>query len=398
MKKIFRPLQALYFTQFLSAFADNMILFITLAIITKNALGDFYIGIVQGAFFAAYIVLAPFVGALADKNAKSKILLLGNIIKALGIVFLMLGLDPALSYAIVGIGAVIYSPAKYGILPEMTKDEDDLLVANGKMEGYTILAILTGSVAGGVLAGMDIFLSMVACVALYVLSIILTFTIPVIKGKDNLEYRSALKDFLSDVKKLFLIPKSQFAIIGTASFWMTSSVLRLAMFAWIPLVLSITSVDKISMIVASTGIGIVVGSLVTPFLVPAKKYYNSYLYGFFMVAIILLFVGVTNLYVTIALLLLIGFMGGVYIVPMNSALQEVGHQKVGSGKAIAVQNFANNILMLVGVGAYTFATKLGIPVHTTIVWMGITLLLFVLFLMQKTKRLKVSTEQNSLDI
>ncbi|WP_025027965.1 lysophospholipid transporter LplT [Caldalkalibacillus mannanilyticus] len=390
MKTLFKPLQALYFTQFLSAFADNMILFITLAIITQQALGDFYIGIVQASFFVAYIALAPFVGPLADKNAKSRILLIGNIIKASGILLLLMNVDPALSYAVVGIGAVIYSPAKYGILPELTKNEDDLLVANGKVEGYTILAILTGTVAGGVLANQSIPLAMMVCFILYVLSTVLTLAIPKMKGRNELLYRNALPDFMHDVKELFTIPKAQFSIIGTASFWMTSAVLRLAMFAWIPLVLGITMIDKISMIVASTGFGIVLGSLATPYLIPAKRYYRSYLYGFFMVAIIFLFVGVSNLYLTIALLLIIGFMGGVYIVPMNSALQEVGHQQMGAGKAIAVQNFANNILMLLGVGAYTMMTKLGFSVHFSMLGIGTLLLFFVLFLMMKQKTLKAA--------
>jgi len=394
MKKQAKPLQALYFTQFLSAFADNMVLFITLAIIMQKTLGDFYIGIVQAAFFVAYIILAPFVGLLADRNPKAKILMLGNGIKGIGILLLFLELDPALSYAIVGIGAVIYSPAKYGILPQLTKDENDLLVANGKIEGYTILAILTGTVAGGFLAAYSIPLAMLACLLFYLLSAGLSLLIPNIDGTKSGSYKTAFQDFFRDIRDLFLIPKSQFSLIGTASFWMTSAVLRLAMFAWIPLVLGITTTDKISMIVASTGIGIVIGSLVTPFLIPAKKYYRSYIYGFFMVAIIFLFAGVSNLYLSIALLLFIGFMGGVFIVPMNSALQEVGHQKMGAGRAIAVQNFANNVLMLVGVGLYTLLSSQGVGVITSILGMGGLLLLFVFYLMFKQMTIKKLIQEN----
>ncbi|CEH31289.1 hypothetical protein AM501_10415 [Aneurinibacillus migulanus] len=386
------PLKALYFTQFLSAFADNMIIFIVLAIMRQENYPGFYIGLVQSAFLLAYVVCAPFVGPFADRNAKSYVLLIGNIVKAAGILLLMTGISPVFSYLVVGIGAVTYSPAKYGILPELTDTKDALLRANGKIEGYTIFAILAGSVAGGMLAEYSLFWSMAVCIGLYLISMAGTLAIPRMPGNSSLRYSRALSDFISDVKLFFSNPKCRFSLVGTCSFWMSSTVLRFAFIAWIPLMFGITSLDKISMLVAVTGVGIIIGSLATPYLIPAHKYYRSYLYGLMMALIVIASIFVSNLYLIIAVLMAIGFMGGAFIVPMNTVLQDEGHRISGTGKAVAVQNFVNNTMMLLGMGIYTGATRAEINAPVSIATVGIVLLGFVLYLHFLKKKLPSSEE------
>lgn len=386
------PLKALYFTQFLSAFADNMIIFIVLAIMRQENYPGFYIGLVQSAFLLAYVVCAPFVGPFADRNAKSYVLLVGNVVKAAGILLLMTGISPVFSYLVVGIGAVAYSPAKYGILPELTNNKNALLKANGKIEGYTIFAILSGSVVGGMLAEYSLFWSMAVCIGLYLVSITGTLAIPRMPGNSSLRYDRALSDFVSDVKLFFSNPKCRFSLVGTCSFWMSSTVLRFAFIAWIPLMFGITSLDKISMLVAVTGVGIIVGSLATPYLIPAHKYYHSYLYGLMMALIVIVSVFVSNLYLIIAVLMAIGFMGGAFIVPMNTVLQDEGHKMSGTGKAVAVQNFVNNTMMLFGMGVYTGATRAEINAPVCIATVGIVLLGFVIYLHFLKKKLPSSKE------
>ncbi|MFD0676429.1 MULTISPECIES: lysophospholipid transporter LplT [unclassified Paenibacillus] len=388
LKRMLSPLTTLLFTQFLSAFADNMILFITLAMIKKYALPDFYIGVVQGAFLFAFVILAPFVGAFADKNAKSHVLLIGNLIKAIGIVCLITGLDPAVSYAIVGIGAAVYSPAKYGILTELTASESGLLSANARMEGFTILAILTGSLAGGTLAGYSITAALAVCLALYLVSLLITFLIPKGPVNSQLHYGREMLTFFKDTRRLFADRKTRFSLIGTGSFWMSSAVFRLALIAWVPIHLAIDSLDQISMLTAITGVGIMIGALATPKLIPAAKYYNAYRFGAVMIFAMLLFPLTYMLPLAVVLLLLIGFAGGVFIVPMNSALQDEGHRMIGSGKTIAVQNMVENALMLTGVGIYTQITKMGASSDNSIIGIGIALAVFVVFLSSQVKRLK----------
>ncbi len=388
MKKLVKPLHALYITQFLSAFADNMVLFLTLAVISLNNYPSYYLGVVQAAFFFAYVILAPFVGIFADKNAKSNVLLIGNLIKGLGVALLIVGVNPVLSYLVVGFGAVIYSPAKYGILPDLTKNEDELLNANGKVEAFTILSILVGSVFGGFLAtkaeSIGMTIPVLICILFYVISMVGTLWITKIEGNKGISYKGSVSNFFKDFKTLFKDPSINFSLIGSGAFWMSSAVIRLGFIALIPLTaLGITSLDKISMLVATTAVGIVIGSLVTHYLVPAKHFYKCIRYGYLLaiVAIISVF-STSHIIFTIATLLIVGFMGGVFIVPLNTVIQDRGKVMIGAGKTVAVQNFINNLLMLIGVGLYTLITMSGtaLSIKIALVGMGVLLIIFMLFL------------------
>lgn len=354
-----------------------MILFITLAIIKRNEYPDYYLALIQSAFLLSYIVLAPWVGRFADKSSKTSVLIIGNVIKALGILMLIFDINPALSYAVVGAGAVVYSPAKYGILPELTRREDELLKANSKIESFTILAILTGSVAGGYLSDQSILLSLLVCLFLYGLSVVFNTLIPRQKGNDLIVYRRAIREFRSDSMSLFKSEQGRFSLLGTGSFWLASAVLRMVIIAWLPVTLGITSNTSISLIIAVTGIGIAIGAAVTPYLVTVKTYTRSIFYGLAMALCIFAFTMIYTLPLTIFFLLLTGCLGGIFIVPMNTCLQQVGHNTIGAGKTIAIQNFVENTFMFLGVGAYTLATRAGIGVNTSITATGITLLLLL---------------------
>lgn len=386
MKLNVSPIRALLVAQFLSAFVDNMILFIALAIIKRDGYPGYYLPLVQSTFLLSYIVLSPWVGRFADKRPKAEVLIAGNIVKSVGIVLLLLHCDPALSYAVVGIGAVIYSPAKYGILPFLTRGEEALLRANSSLESYTIVAILAGSVLGGYLSDLSITLSLVACIILYCISIGVNTLIPKDAGNRSIQYRNAITEFFVDTATLFRNTQSHYSLIGTGSFWMASAVLRMIVFAWVPLTFGISSGTEISMIIAVTGIGIAVGAVITPYLITVKTYYRTAWYGLGMGLCIIAFVCIKSLPIAIIFLLLVGCLGGIFIVPMNTCLQNVGHHTVGAGKTIAVQNFVENSFMLLGVGTYTFASWLGVSVNGSLFMAGIALLAFVAYLMFLTHR------------
>ena len=404
MKFVKKPLNALYFTQFLSAFSDNMIYFIVLSLVVKNELVEQsnvsnYMGMVQLGFLFAYVLLAAFVGPLADKHAKSHILLCGNAIKSLGIFLLILDVNPIISYAIVGIGAVIYSPAKYGILPELTTTKEELHHANAKLEAFTILSILLGGVIGTLLANFSIPIAMTITFILYLISLFATLLIPKIKGDPTVSYKRSFIDFFRDFKTLLSIRKSRFSLVGTGSFWLSSATLRVAFLAWIPLILSFQA-DSIwvSGLVAVTAIGIVIGSFLTPKIIPVHRFYNAYRFGLLLVVVIFLlnFVPTTHtlaLCFTIFVLLAIGFIGGVFVVPMNTAIQEVGKETVGNGRTIAIQNFVNNLMMILGIVFYNYLTStsghgLGLSHPIAINFIGIIVLVFVSYLTTQLNSLK----------
>ncbi|GMA99959.1 lysophospholipid transporter LplT [Pelosinus sp. IPA-1] len=374
------PLKALFTAQFLSAFVDNMILFIALGIIKRDVYPEYYLPFVQSIFLASYILLSPWVGRFADKKPKAKVLIIANIVKTMGVLLLLLGCNPALSYGVVGIGAVIYSPAKYGILPFLTRGDDELLRANSGLEGYTIVAILLGSVVGGFLSDLSITLALVISLLLYCTSIGINTMIPKDVGNRSITYKNSIVEFFNDIRILLRNPQSHYSLIGTGSFWLASAVLRMVIFAWAPLTLGITSGTSISMIIAVTGVGIAIGAVVTPYLISIKTYRRTIWFGYVMAGCILTFLMIRSIEAAIVFLLLIGVMGGIYIVPMNTCLQQVGHSTVGEGKTIAVQNFVENVFMFLGVVIYTLATKYGVSTHISIGAAGITLLLLVSYM------------------
>ncbi|MGQ7277551.1 lysophospholipid transporter LplT [Brevibacillus thermoruber] len=402
MKTRWQPLQALYVTQFLSAFADNMILFVIANLLRENGFSPAMLALVSMSFFLPYIVLAPVVGPFADKHPKSVVLVIGNLIKALG-VLLLLVTDHAsilmlmLSYFTVGVGAVVYSPAKYGILPELTHSEDDLFRANARIEAYTIIAILTGIGGGGAIASMTPpLISSLICMALYVCSVAMTFFIPRLHGNPRIRYGAEARRFFHNFRQLMGRPETSFSLIGTGAFWMSSAVLRVAVLAWIPAALGIHPESfSVSLILATTSIGIIFGAFLAPRLIPLNRFYRSVVYGFGMFLLILLFPWFHVTAIAILFLLLVGFMGGVFIVPMNTVLQEEGKKVVGTGQTIAIQNFVENILMLVGSGLYYFIVYLGASVSAAIVAQGLLLLIFLLYLNGQTKRLARGRAESS---
>jgi LPLT family lysophospholipid transporter-like MFS transporter len=73
----------------------------------------------------------------------------------------------------------------------------------------------------------------------------------------------------------------------------------------------------------------------------------------------------------------IGLCGGLFVVPLNALLQERGHDSVGAGSALAVQNFSENLVMLLFVGAYSTVSAAGVAAVPTIIGFGLVLLLAV---------------------
>jgi MFS transporter, LPLT family, lysophospholipid transporter len=216
----------------------------------------------------------------------------------------------------------------------------------------------------------------------------MTFFIPRLHGNPRIRYGAEARRFYHNFRQLMGRPETSFSLIGTGAFWMSSAVLRVAVLAWIPAALGIHPESfSVSLILATTSIGIIFGAFLAPRLIPLNRFYRSVVYGFGMFLLILLFPWFHVTAIAILFLLLVGFMGGVFIVPMNTVLQEEGKKVVGTGQTIAIQNFVENILMLVGSGLYYIIVYLGASVSAAIVAQGLLLLIFLLYLNGQTKRL-----------
>jgi len=372
-------LAAVYIAQFLSAFADNALLIMTIALLKNQSLND-QIPWLQASFLLAFIVLAPFVGAFADAQPKGRVLLIGNTIKLIGVLMVWLMEYPLLGYAVVGIGAAIYSPAKYGILGQLVAS-DKLVKANGLMEGSTLLAILLGVVAGGWLADRQSELGMVTILLLYALASLLNLLIqrlPIEHPYQGERPWQLIAAFYRDSRQLWQHPDARQSLVATSSFWAVGSSLRLMLFAWVPTVLLINDNQLPATLMGAVSIGIIIGAGLAAWCVSLAHTKHANWGGYLIVPLLLLLALVDSLTFTVPLLIALGAAGGWFIVPYNALLQYRGHQTIGTGRALAVQNLLENTAMMLAVNIYGwFAGWLSI--QQSIVMLSIVLALSLLY-------------------
>ena len=356
-----KQIYPLLIAQFLSAFADNAILFTVIAIVMQSPnLESWYIPALQSVFLIAFVVLAPWVGGFADNYAKSRVLTIANLIKAAGAGLLLLNVEPLWAYSIVGIGAAAYSPAKYGILPELAGHE--LLVkANSWIEGSTILAILSGMVIGAKVADYSTQWALTGIIILFAMSAVVTLFLPIRIYTPTLDYadtavsRSKVIAFTKQMGRFFTTPRSRFAMLGGSLFWATAATLRVIIVAWAPLILSLKNATEIAELTLFLAVGIIAGSALVPGLIPLEHLSRARIPAYFMAFFITVLSLTGSIWPARFALFFIGMMGGMFIVPVNAALQEQGYQSIGSGSAVALQSFFQNLTMLVAVGSYTYA-------------------------------------------
>ncbi|ASD87475.1 lysophospholipid transporter LplT [Salmonella enterica] len=349
--------------QFLSAFGDNALLFATLALLKAQFYPDWSQPVLQMVFVGAYILFAPFVGQIADSFAKGQVMMVANGLKLAGAAGICLGVNPFVGYTLVGIGAAAYSPAKYGILGELTTG-DKLVKANGLMEASTIAAILLGSVAGGVLADWHVIAALVACALAYAGAVAANLFIPkLVAARPGQSWRlSAMtRSFFSACVVLWRNGETRFSLVGTGLFWGAGVTLRFLLVLWVPVALGITDNATPTYLNAMVAVGIVVGAGAAAKLVMLETVSRCMPAGILIGVVVAIFSLQHALLPAYALLLLIGMLGGFFVVPLNALLQERGKKSVGAGNAIAVQNLGENSAMLLMLGLYSLAVLVGVP-------------------------------------
>lgn len=368
--------------QFLSAAADNALLFAAIGLIKANGFPDYFESMLQEFFAGAFILLAPFVGPVADAFSKGRVMLVANGIKFCGAGAMFMGLHPLLAYGIVGLGAAAYSPAKYGILSELVAPEQ-LVKANGLMEGSTIVAILLGALLGGWLSDISVQWALGTVAVLYALAALANLRIPKIAAAHPLQSFNVLalvRDFWRALKQLFRNADARFAVLGTSLFWGSGSTLRFMLVAWVPVALAVQDNQTAATLNGVVAIGIAIGAALAARWVGLKTVNRALIAGLLLGVGVWVFAGTSNFYLAIALLVFIGGCGGFYVVPLNALLQERGHETVGSGHAIAVQNFSEGIAMLTLVGAFTAARKAELDVIALAQGFGIVILVLMALL------------------
>ena len=377
--------------QFFSALADNALLFAAIALLMDLRSPSWHTPVLQQSFIISYIVLAPFVGAFADSLPKGRVMFISNIIKLLGCIAMLIGIHPLLAYGLVGLGAAAYSPAKYGILAEYLPP-DQLVKANGWMEGLTVAAIVLGAIVGGILISPQIAtpllhtlgipligsiaqLAVAIIVLIYIAAAIFNLYIPHVGIDHKPLGRNPVflaRDFLHCFRLLWKDPLGQVSLAVTTLFWGAGATLRLVVLAWAAVALNY-DIGTAAKLTAWVAIGIAAGSVLAAKYVHLEHAVKVLPVGIAMGIVVMMMIPVTNSTLAILLLITIGAMGGYFVVPMNALLQHRGHLLMGSGRSIAVQNFNENLSIFAMLGLYAVMEKLEFGIYFIIVVFGLLL-------------------------
>ena len=362
--------------QFLSALADNALLFAAIAMLAELNAPNWHQPLLLQFFVFAYIILAPFVGAYADAKPKRQVMFISNGIKLIGCLAMLFGMPPLYAYGIVGIGAAAYSPAKYGILTELLPT-NSLVAANGWVEGSTIAAIILGAMFGGVIAIYDVNLAIITISILYLIAAIFNRYIPDVPTYHKLKKRNPfflIKDFLTSYKKLWSDPLGQLSLTITTLFWGAGATLRLVIIGWAAYALGF-GLDKSSTLSATVAFGVAIGAIIAAFFIKMKDSTKILPIGIIMGSLVCSMFFITTWESAAIVLFFVGIFSGLLIVPLNALLQHRGHVLIGAGHSIAVQNFSENLGILLLSGTYTFMVKSNIPINGIIFIFGFFVLL-----------------------
>lgn len=357
--------------QFLSALADNALLFAAIALLALLHAPSWHTPLLQEFFVISYILLAPFVGSFADALPKGRVMFLSNAIKFLGALAMLLGMPPLYAYGIVGIGAAAYSPAKYGILTEILPPQQ-LVKANGWMEGSTVLAIIFGAIVGGKLASINPQFSVTVITGLYLLAAVFNLYIPHLPIDHRMPKKNpvyALHDFWHSFVALWRDPQGQLSLAVTTLFWGAGATMRLVVLAWAASALNF-GLDHATQLTAMVAAGIAIGSVLAARYVKLEQSVQVLPAGILMGLLVISMVLIHDWRVAATVLLFIGILSGYFVVPLNALLQHRGHILIGAGHSIAVQNFNENIGILLLIAVYAFMVKHTFSIDTIVMLFG----------------------------
>jgi LPLT family lysophospholipid transporter-like MFS transporter len=363
--------------QFLSALADNALLFAAIALVRRGGYPAWSGPLLQAFFVGTYILLAPFVGVFADAQPKGRVMISANIIKFAGALGMCMMVNPFLSYALVGVGAAANSPAKYGILGQLAPP-GQLVKANGLLEASTIAGILLGSIVGGALTDWSIEGTLIAITGCYAAAAASALFIPRLKRAvpiTNYSPVAGVRAFASQTSSLLTSSNARLSLIGTALFWGAGAALRFLVIAWVPVTLKVTNNRLPAFLTAMVAAGIVVGAALAARFVRLGVVHRALPAGILIGVGVCLVPFAKTLPLAFALMAFVGICSGFFVVPLDALLQRQREDGVGVGSAIAIQNFFENLSMLLLVSGYTAATFMGAPVNDIAVGLGLFIVL-----------------------
>ena len=378
--------QRLIAAQFFSALADNALLIVTIALLQEQGLPGWWAPLLKFSFTLSYVLLAPFVGPLADAFPKAKLMAWMNAVKVLGLLALLLGAHPMLAFGVIGFGAAAYAPAKYGLITELVGPQR-LVLANGWLEVSVVGAVLLGTMLGGVLVspwlldaalvsagqawlsgwglldGSRLAPAMLSLLLVYAAASWLNTGVP----DSGARYAACrphplalLRDFWRANLLLWRDRDGGLSLAVTTLFWGLGATLQFALLRWSAEVLDLP-LHQASYLQAAVAVGVIGGAALAAWWVPLSRAKNMLGYGVLLGLLVPAIASTTELRFALPLLMLTGAVGGLLVVPLNALLQYRGYQLLSAGRSIAVQGFNENASVLGMLCAYAMLSSLGLP-------------------------------------
>jgi MFS family permease len=376
--------------QFFSSLADNALIFVAIGMLTAMKAPASLTPLLRESFVLFYVLLAAFVGAFADSMPKGRVMFIANLIKVFGCCLIFFGVHPLVACTVVGFGAAVYSPAKYGILTELLPPEK-LVAANGWIEGLTVMSIILGTVMGGVLLSVhggawlmtlgvpfidnSTKAELAVLIGVYMLAAGFNLRIPDTGARYERQERNPAKliaDFADCASTLWKDKLGQISLAVTTLFWGAGATLQLIVLKWAERSLHMP-LDKATSLIGVVAIGVAVGAAMAAKMIPLKKSLTVIPLGIIMGLVVTAMTMVYSLAIAVVLLLLIGFLSGFFVVPMNALLQHRGHVLMSAGHSIAVQNFNENLSILTMLALYAIMITLNLDLNVIIVLFGLSL-------------------------
>jgi MFS family permease len=401
--------------QFASGLADNALLILGIAFLSEQGYPGWWAPLLKFSFTLSYVFLAPLMGPLADAFSKAKLMACMNALKVVGVAFIFTSFHPMLAFAIAGMAASAYAPAKYGLVTE-TVPADQLVKANGWLEVTVVMAVILGTACGGLLVASKSFVWMstlnlsfiellglsletqyagplLSLIVIYSIAGLLNFGIPSVNIRyvqQSMKPIALFKNFIQSNRILWQDPVGKLSLAVTTLFWGIGAVVQFAVLLWAKEALNMP-LEQASLLQAVVAFGVIFGAGMAGHYVALQNAYKVLPLGLWLGLSLPALAFSTSLWIAIPLMLITGFAGGMLMVPMNAVLQNRGYILLTAGRSIAVQGFNENASVMVMLGVYSGLLALELPLQWVMVIMGSVMTLGMLYLMRMASQKTDST-------
>jgi MFS family permease len=401
--------------QFASGLADNALLILGIAFLDEQGYPGWWAPLLKFSFTLSYVFLAPLMGPLADAFSKAKLMACMNALKVVGVAFILTPFHPMLAFAIAGMAASAYAPAKYGLVTE-TVPAEQLVKANGWLEVTVVMAVILGTACGGMLVaskslswmsalnlsfiellGLELETHyagpLLSLIVIYSIAALLNFGIPNLNIRyvqESMRPVALFKNFIQSNRILWQDPVGKLSLAVTTLFWGIGAVVQFAVLLWAKEALDMP-LEQASLLQAIVAFGVIFGAGMAGHYVALHNAYKVLPLGLWLGLSLPALAFSTSLWIAIPLMLITGFAGGMLMVPMNALLQNRGYQLLTAGRSIAVQGFNENASVMLMLGIYSGLLALEFSLLWVMAFMGTFMTLGIVYLMRMASHKTDST-------